>query len=30
MTEGSPDRSYSWEQAGMVLIAKLSKDIYTL
>jgi len=28
MTEGSEDRSYSWEQEGMMLIARLSREIY--
>ena len=28
MTEGSADRSYSWEQEGMMLIAELSREIY--
>jgi len=28
MTEASQDRSYSWEQEGMMLIAKLSDHIY--
>ncbi len=30
MTDGSEDKSYSWEQEGMLLIAKLSKAIFDL
>ena len=28
MTEDAADRSYSWEQEGMMLIARLSRDVY--
>ena len=30
LTENAEDRSYSWEQEGMMLIAKLSRQVYEL